>query len=256
MNVLHALLLGIVEGITEFLPVSSTGHLVLIERLVRLEATPFLTSFTIAIQLGAVLAVLFIYGRMLWETPRLVARIGVALVPTGLAGFLLYPLVRQWLSSEGIVIVALILGGIAMIVLERWVFPHRELGAMDETVLPYRSAFLIGLFQCLALVPGVSRSAATIIGGLLGGLSRTAAVRFSFLLALPTMVAATGLDLYKNADAFTGQDLGLLAVGTVASFLTAAVAMRWLLRYIRNHGLTAFGIYRIGFAVLVWLLLR
>jgi undecaprenyl-diphosphatase len=166
----------------------------------------------------------------------------------------LYPYVKQWLARPDIVLWALAVGGVVMIVLERWLLPRRRRTSEDPVHLTYGTAFLIGAFQALALIPGVSRSASTIIGGLVAGLSRSAAVQFSFLLALPTMVAATGLDMYQNAYLFSSEQFGMLVLGAAVACGTAIIAMRWLLRYLERHDLTAFGVYRIGLAVIFWLL--
>ena len=254
MTYLHAIILGIVEGITEFLPISSTGHLVLTGKLLGLNADAFLTTFNIAIQLGAILAVLTLYGKMLIQKPGVIARIAVAFVPTGILGLVLYPYVKEWLTNPVIVVWALGIGGLVLILFERFVPEPADAGE-DIATLGYGKSFTIGLVQAVSMVPGVSRAAATIIGGLSLGMSRRAIVEFSFLLALPTMAAATGLDLIENAGAFSREQFGMLTVGFVLSWAMAALTIRWLLRFIQRHDFTSFGIYRIilatAFALLV-----
>jgi undecaprenyl-diphosphatase len=248
MSYLHAIVLGLIEGITEFLPISSTGHLVLAGDVLRLQADAFLTTFSVSIQSGAILAVLTMYGRMLIHKPAVIVRIAVAFVPTGVLGLLLYPSVKQWLTNPAIVVWALGIGGVVLILFEKFIPEPADAGG-DIAQLGYGKSFIVGLAQSVAIVPGVSRAAATILGGLALGMSRRAIVEFSFLLALPTMAAATGLDLYKNAAAFTSDQFGQLAVGFLVSWVTAVFAIRWLLKYIQRHDFTAFGIYRILLAV-------
>lgn len=255
MDAFIAVILGALEGITEFVPVSSTGHLVLAERLLGLEPTVFLTSFSIAIQLGAILAVAFLYFRTLTSSWDLIRHLGVALLPAIIAGLVLYPFIKQLLSRPDVVLWALASGGAVMIILERWLLPRRRAQSDDPVHITYRTAALIGLFQVLALIPGVSRSAATIIGGLVAGLSRSAAVQFSFLLALPTMAAATGLDMYQNYRLFTSEQFGMILLGAAVACITAVFAMRWLIRYLEDHDLAVFGVYRIILAGAFWLLI-
>lgn len=258
MNYLHAVILGIVEGITEFLPVSSTGHLVLASDLLGLDATDFLKTFEIAIQAGAVMAVLSLYGLRLVRDRPLMGRIAAAFVPTAVVGLLLYPMVRGLLGDSSVVLWALGIGGVLLILFERRYREPADLPAgrqvpgEDLSRMSYRDAALIGLAQCAALVPGVSRSATTIVAGLALGLSRRAIVEFSFLLAIPTLGAATALDLYQNAGTLTGANLPLLGVGFAVSGLTAFIVIRWLLKFIRVHDFTSFGVYRVVVALALW----
>ena len=254
MNLLHAALLGIVEGVTEFLPVSSTGHLILATGLLGLEQTEFLKSFDIAIQFGAILAVVVLYGRSLLFRPAVLRRVAAAFLPTALIGFLLYKTVKRFLLGNGTVVMwALLLGGIGLIVFEL-LYREKDTDSEDLGGIPYRSCFLIGVFQSLAMVPGVSRSAATVIGGLSLRLKRKTIVEFSFLLAVPTMLAATVLDLMKSAHAFTPQEYRFLGVGAVVSFVVSILSIRFLLGFIRSHTFIPFGVYRIlaALAFLAW----
>ncbi|TAK96587.1 undecaprenyl-diphosphate phosphatase [Patescibacteria group bacterium] len=254
MTIFDSIILGIVEGITEFLPISSTGHLILSADLLRLGQSGFLKSFEISIQLGAILSVAVLYWRRFlldWESLK---RVGIAFVPTGVVGFFLYKTVKVYLGSNEIVLWSMLLGGILLIAFELF---HRESprAAQDIDQISYKQAVAIGFFQCIAMIPGVSRSAATILGGLLVGISRKVIVEFSFLLAVVTMAAATGYDLLKSADAFSTDQFGVLAAGFVTSFLVAMVSIKWLLKYIKLHSFIPFGIYRVLAAVVFWFFL-
>lgn len=250
MDVWDAIILGVIEGITEFLPISSTGHLILANRLLGNPDTPFVKSFEIAIQAGAILAVAMLYARTLLLDRGLLLKIGAAFLPTALIGYFLYPWIKGYLlGSSAVVAWALLLGGIFLIAFERFHSSEKATRELEE--ITYSQAVLIGIAQSFAVVPGVSRAAATILGGLAIGIQRTAIVEFSFLLAIPTMFAATGLDLIQAAPAFTKEEGMVLAVGVGISFLSAWAAVRFLLNYIRRRDFTAFGIYRIVIA-LAW----
>jgi undecaprenyl-diphosphatase len=253
MTLLQALVLGIVEGLTEFLPISSTGHLILAAKLLGLQQTEFQKSFEIVIQLGAILAVVALYWRSF-------LRLGVDLkvlagfIPTGIIGLALYHVVKTYLlGNEMVVLAALALGGVFLILFELW---HREppgaVGHVDS--ISYLQAICIGVFQAVAVIPGVSRSGATIVGGLALGLKRETIVEYSFLLAVPTMLAATGLDLFKNASSFTSSESGVLAVGFIASFIVAMASIKFLLAFVRTRTFIPFGIYRLVAAVLFYFL--
>ena len=249
MNFFESVILGAVEGITEFLPISSTGHLILASSLLGIPQSEFLKTFEIVIQLGAILAVVVLYWRAFLNI-EILKRIIVAFIPTGLIGLALYPLIKSYLlGSEAVVLSALLLGGVALILFEWWHREHEE-AHEDIATIPYKTAAYLGLFQAIAVVPGVSRSAATILGGLWLGLKRTAIVEFSFLLAVPTMLAASGYDLFKSAGSFSSADFSVLAVGFVVSFLMGLAAIRWLISYVRRHSFSAFGVYRIVLALL------
>jgi len=250
MDLSTAAILGIVEGISEFLPISSTGHLILTSHLLGLEHSDFLKSFEIAIQVGAILSVVVLYWRDLLVNPAVMKRVAIAFLPTGLIGLTLYKIIKSYLlGSPSIVLWALAAGGLFLIVFE---YKHHEKSdAVAKTEdMSYRQALIIGLFQALAVIPGVSRSASTIVGGLVLGLRRKTIVEFSFLLAVPTMAAATGYDLLKNASRFSFDQMGFLAVGFVVSFVVALLSIKFLLRYIQTHTFILFGVYRIVLAVL------
>lgn len=242
------------EGITEFLPISSTGHLILTSRLLNIPQSDFLSSFQIAIQLGAILAVVLLYARSLILEWEILKRVMAAFIPTAVIGLTFYKVIKQYLmGSELVVAWALLIGGVILIIFESF-YKEKETSLGEISALSYKQAILIGVFQSFAMVPGVSRSAATIIGGLSLGLKRKTIVEFSFLLAVPTMVAATGLDIIKSAAEFSADQIGLLAVGFVAAFLVAVVSIKFLLYFIKNHNFVVFGIYRIVIALLFLIL--
>ncbi len=254
MNLYQSLVLGIVEGISEFLPISSTGHLILAGKAMGLDSTEFLKSFEIAIQTGAILAVVVLYWRLLLVNLQVMFRIAAAFVPTMVIGFALYPWIKKYLlGNEEVVLWSLFLGGIFLIVFEKF---HRESTSSltDLSQMSYRTAIIIGACQALAMVPGVSRAAATICCGLALGMNRKAIVEFSFLLAVPTMFAATALDLLKSYHTFTSSEVHFLGIGFIASFVMAILSIKLLLQFIKNHGFTAFGIYRIAAALVFGLI--
>ena len=253
MDLFHAVIFGIVEGVTEFLPVSSTGHLILTAKILGLSQDNFLKSFDIVIQLGAIASVLVLYWRRFLLDRAALVRVAIAFAPSAVFGLVLYSSVKHLLGISAVVVWSLLIGGIALIVFELTHTEHSD-AEKDVSVLSYRQAAVIGLFQVIAMIPGVSRSAATIIGGMISGLSRRTAVEFSFLLAVPTMAAATGLDLMKNAGSFSGDQTIFLFVGFVVAFCTALASIVLLLRFVRAHTFVSFGIYRIV-AALVFLIL-
>ncbi len=253
MDIVQAVILAIVEGITEFLPISSTGHLILTAKLLSIAQTEFIKSFEITIQLGAILAVVVLYAERLLKNFGIIKKILAAFFPTAVIGFLLYKVIKKiLLGNEHVVLISLFWGGVFLVIFERL---HREKKDDVEKLenISYRQAILIGLFQSLSVVPGVSRAAATIVGGMLLGLKRTTIVEFSFLLAIPTMAAATGYDLLKNAPAFSLDQMSLMGIGFMISFFVAIFAIKFFLRFIKTHDLTVFGIYRVIIAVLFWL---
>lgn len=267
-DLLTAILLGIVEGLTEFLPVSSTGHLILASELLGYDAAQWAT-FNVVIQLGAILAVIVLYWRTFWGVAtgllarepaawRFLRNIAVAFIPSAVLGLLLIDGIEALLGNALVVAVALIGGGIAILLIERRVKPATGTGGVSE--LPLRAAIGVGLVQCLSMVPGVSRSGATIMGALALGVERKTAAEFSFFLAVPTMVGATTLSLWKHGDeiAAAGVDWGLIAVGFVTSFVVALAVIRWFVGIVQRHGFAPFAWYRIvaGTAALVWLLSR
>ena len=244
MTLLQSLILGIIEGVTEFLPISSTGHLILASTMLGIAQSEFVKTFEIAIQLGAILAVVALYWRTFLDV-GLLKKIVVAFIPTGIIGLSFYHILKTYLLGNNVVVLAsLFIGGVIFILFERW-YSRREDVEPESAPITYRQALAIGFFQAIAIIPGVSRSGATIIGGMTLGITRTSIVEFSFLLAVPTMLAATGLDLLKTSVAFTPHEWLALAIGFVVSFIVAIPSIRWLLAYVRNHSFMSFGVYRI-----------
>lgn len=252
MSVLHSIILGIVEGITEFLPISSTGHLILAGDILNIQPSDFLKSFEIVIQLGAILSVVFLYWQKFLFDRETIKKVVVALLPTLAVGALFYKIVKTYfLGNETIVLWSLMIGGIVLIVFE--IFHREKESAVSEIKnITFKQSLAIGAFQSIAIIPGVSRSASTIIGGLILGLERKTIVEFSFLLAVPTMLAASTLDLYKNYQLFSMDQFGVLAIGFVVSFFVALLSIKWLVKFIQNHSFIGFGIYRILAAILFW----
>jgi undecaprenyl-diphosphatase len=255
---LKAVVLGIVEGATEFIPVSSTGHLILAGNWLAFEGDAAVT-FDIVIQLGAILAVVWIYRAKLshalfgWKTDpssrRLILNLGVAFLPAAVLGFLLHDFIEERLFSPSVVAVSMVAGGVAILAIERW---HRKAGVMTTDDIGPKLAFWIGLAQCLSLVPGVSRSGATIMGALALGVGRLAATEFSFFLAVPVMFAATGYTLLKNSSVIHADQITIIAIGFVVSFLAAMVVVKKLIGFVAGHTFAPFAWYRIIFgAVLI-----
>jgi len=256
MGILHAVILGVVEGVTEFLPISSTGHLMLSAQCLGITQTEFVKSFEIAIQSGAILAVIVLYWKVLFSGWDVWKKILAAFLPTAVIGLLLYKIIKKYLlGGTTIVLWAFFIGGLVLIVFEL-LYREKESSVGQLKDISYLQAFLIGLFQALAIIPGVSRSAATIIGGLSLGLKRKAIVEFSFLLAVPTMVAAMAFDLMKSAGSFTGSNFLVLFIGFLVSFVVALLAIRFMLIFIKNHTFILFGAYRILIAFVFWMILR
>jgi len=242
--------LAILEGLTEFLPISSTGHLVLASRIMGIVQSEFVKSFEIGIQLGAILAVVGVYARQLWGKWETVKKILVAFLPTGLIGFAAYGFLKKYvLGSSEIVAVMLIAGGGLMLWWEghKW---QENKTSVDE--LSWKKMLMIGLAQSTSMIPGVSRAMATIMGGMGAGLTRASAVEASFLLAVPTMAAATGFDLIKTGGNFSPQEWGMLAWGALVAMGSAALAIGWFLRWVKRRNMRLFAWYRIILG-LVWI---
>jgi undecaprenyl-diphosphatase len=260
--IVRAVLAGIVEGATEFIPVSSTGHLDLLDALLGFTDAKA-KVFEIFIQLGAILAIVVLYWRTIVAAvagvgrhpaaTRLVVNLAVAFVPVAIVGLLLHHWITAHLLRPAVIAGALIVGGVIILIIERWE-PRTTVPTLEELDAP--TALGIGLAQLLSLIPGTSRSGATIMGGYALGLSRRAATEFSFLLAVPVMIAATLFDLFKNRTLLTGADLPAFAVGFVVSFITAIVVVRGFLRYVSRHSFAAFAWYRIALGIVVLLVLR
>ncbi|NLY04396.1 MAG: undecaprenyl-diphosphate phosphatase [Campylobacter sp.] len=247
MTIINAIILGIVEGLTEFLPVSSTGHLILTSHILGLEQTDLLKCFEVVIQLGSILAVVFMFFDRLKQDIKLWIKLIIGFIPTAIIGLLLYSTIKS-LFEPSIVAYMLILWGIVFIIVEilrKKHLPKHEVTKLDD--ISFKQAFIIGFSQCLAMVPGTSRSGITIITGLLSGLSRKVAAEFSFLLAIPTMFAATIYDSYKNINYFVGNldKMWLFLLGGVTAFIVAIFAIKTFLKFVSKFDYIPFGIYRI-----------
>jgi len=256
MDFITAFILGIVQGISEFLPISSTGHMILASHLMGLKHTEFLKSFEIAIQVGTILSVVVLYWRSLLVDFEVIKRLVVAFIPTGVLGLTLYKLIKGYLlGSETVVLCSLLIGGIYIIAFEYW-YREKEDATSEIREISYKNAVIIGLFQSIAMIPGVSRSASTILGGLWLGLKRKTIVEFTFLLAVPTMLAATCYDLIKSVSQFSIDQIQYLLVGFVTAFVVALLTIKFLLQFIKTHTFIPFGIYRIVLVVFWFLLLK
>jgi len=256
-DVLKSVILGIVEGLTEFLPISSTGHLILVNQVFSFNEK-FTILFDIVIQLGAILSVLIYFRKRLWpfgkdeeknkETLNIWYKTIIGVLPAIVLGFLLGDFIEEKLFNPLTVALALIIGGIFLILIERK-SKHTKIDSIKN--LNFRTVFYIGLIQCLAMIPGVSRSAATIIGAMLFGASRSVATEFSFFLAIPTMIAASGYSLVKYGLSMSLSEFGILAIGFVISFLTALAVIKFFLNYVQKHDFKAFGYYRIALGLII-----
>ena len=227
------------EGLTEFLPVSSTGHLILVSSLLGIDQSENHKSFEIIIQLGSICAVIALYFNRFFTGWRTLLKLAVAFLPTGIVGLLLYKHIKTLFAADTVAYM-LIIGGVVLIVIELFFKPKNT---TDQ--ISFKTALMIGVAQCFAMIPGTSRSAATIVGGLLCKLDRRSAIEFSFMLAVPTMLIATGYDISKNISAFNGSDLTNLLIGFIAAFVVAMIAIKGFLRFIAQFNFIGFGIYRI-----------
>ncbi|MDD2354144.1 MAG: undecaprenyl-diphosphatase UppP [Patescibacteria group bacterium] len=255
MTIFQSIILGLIEGLTEFLPISSTAHLIIASTWLKIPESEFLKNFLISIQLGAILSVAVLYFKTLIKSPRLILKIAAAFIPTSIIGLASYKLVKNlFMESLFIIAIALIVGGVILIILEkRFSLKNKEKNEAEGglATISYRQSALIGIFQALAVIPGVSRSAATIMGGLSLGISRKNIVEFSFLLALPTMAAATGYDLYKSPPAFSPEEITVWIIGLIVSFVTAILGIKFFLKFIKKNNFISFGWYRIIIGLIV-----
>lgn len=253
MSFLKAIILAIIEGITEFLPISSTGHMIIGSSMMGIASDPFTKTFMVAIQFGAILSVVILYWKRFFKSLRFYYLLFIAFLPAAVFGFLLNDYVDQLLESIVVVAWMLILGGIVFLFIDKH-FADKESADVDPSP---KQALGIGLFQVISMVPGVSRSAATIIGGLFQGLDRKTAAEFSFLLAVPTMFAATAYKLYKlysSGVQFGSQEIQFLILGNVVAFIFALISIRSFIQYLQKHGFRFFGIYRIIVGAIILLL--
>ncbi|MBP9688712.1 MAG: undecaprenyl-diphosphate phosphatase [Bacteroidia bacterium] len=257
MTYFEALIIAIIEGLTEFLPISSTGHMMIATALLGIKATPFVKLFTIAIQLGAILSVVVLYFKRFFRSFDFYTKLVVAFIPAAIFGLLLGDYIDAALENLMGVAVALFIGGIVLLFVDKWFKNNNQDAEKDIT---YPKALKIGLLQCLAMWPGMSRSACTIIGGMTQGLTRKNAAEFSFFLAVPTMFAATAkklLDFYKEGISLNGQEINILIFGNVIAFIVALLAIKSFIGFLNKYGFKGFGWYRIivgGILIVLFLL--
>jgi undecaprenyl-diphosphatase len=255
MNIIQSIILAIIEGITEFLPVSSTGHMILASHIMKIQDDAFVKTFEISIQLGAILAIVMIYAKRFLQGISIYLKLGCAFIPTAIIGFFAYKLIKNYLFNSTIVAVSLVIGGIVLILIDK-----KLVGQKSKTIaledISYKNAFFIGLIQCFSMVPGVSRAAATIIGGVFNGLDKKQATEFSFLLAVPTMFAASGYDLLKTSINISKHEIILLGIGLIIAFFTAWIAVKVFLKIVENYGFMHFGYYRILIGIIFLIIMK
>ncbi len=257
MTTIQSIIIAIVEGLTEFLPISSTGHMIITEKLLNVTETDFIKVFTVAIQLGAILAVVVLYWKKFFDFKKwqFYVKLAVAVIPALLLGFLFSKKIDALLESSLTVAISLLAGGIILLFVDNLF----KVSTIDtEEKVSYQKGFIIGIWQCLAMIPGVSRSAASIIGGMQQKLTRSAAAEFSFFLAVPTMLAATGYKLYKyykESGGFSTDEIKQLAVGNAVAFIVAMLAIKFFIGFLKKHGFKVWGWYRIIVGIILLLLI-
>ncbi|RQO30518.1 UDP-diphosphatase [Taibaiella sp. KBW10] len=251
MNYIQAIILAIIEGLTEFLPVSSTGHMIIGSAVMGLQPSAFVKLFLIVIQLGTILSVLVLYYKRFFRSLSFYYKLIIAAIPASLLGVLLNDQIDALLESPMTVAVMLVVGGVVLLFVDKW---FNKPAIEDSDNISYKQAFIIGLYQCLALIPGTSRSASTIVGGMTQKLTRKAAAEFSFFLALPMMFGASlikVLKFFKDGNTFTSEEIKLLVVGNLVGFVVAIVAIKTFINILTKYGFKAFGWYRIVLGVLI-----
>ncbi|PIQ20344.1 MAG: UDP-diphosphatase [Cytophagales bacterium CG18_big_fil_WC_8_21_14_2_50_42_9] len=251
MNWWQVVILSIVEGLTEFLPVSSTGHMIIASSLLGISQFEFTGIFITSIQFGAILSVVFLYWRRFLQSFDFYLKLFVGFLPFGIAGFLLKDVIEELLKSVTVVAIMLVLGGIVLLFIDRYF----NRASKTDSQPTYKQALFIGLFQCLALLPGISRSAATMVGALTQNFNRKSAAEFSFLLAVPTMFVITAYQMYKSYQIIRPEDLKMLLWGNIISFFVAIFAIKFFVDFLTKYGFRVFGIYRILVGVLILVLL-
>lgn len=249
MEIVQAIIIAIIEGITEFLPVSSTGNMILASSLMGISEDEFVKTFEIVIQLGAILAVLAIYYKRFLVSIDIYLKLAVAFLPTGIMGLLAYKMIKAYLFNPITVSVSLIIGGVVLIFLDKWSGEKKSRYVNIEDIT-YKDAIKIGCIQCLSMIPGVSRAAATIFGGVFSGFNRTQAAEFSFLLAIPTMFAASGLDLLESYEYINSGNISILLIGAAVAFVVALLAVKAFVTFLTRYGFKHFGYYRIVLGIL------
>jgi len=257
MDTIQTIIIGIVEGLTEFLPVSSTGHMIITEKLLNITENDFSKVFTVAVQLGAILAVVVLYYKKFFNFKnwKFYAKIAAGVVPALVFGYLLSDKIDDMLESSTTVAISLLIGGIILLFIDN-VFTKPEIDKEED--ISFFKAVVIGVWQCIAMIPGVSRSAASIIGGMQQKLTRNAAAEFSFFLAVPTMLTATGYKLlkyYKTYGGFSSNDIKQLAIGNLVAFVVALLAIKFFIGFLKKHGFKIWGYYRIIVGIILLILI-
>jgi undecaprenyl-diphosphatase len=255
LTVFQAIIIAIVEGITEFLPISSTGHMILASSLLGIDNDAFLKTFEISIQIGAILAIVIMYIKRFFKSFEIYKKLIAAFIPTAIVGFLAYPFIKAYLFNPIIVSSTLILGGIFLILIDKRVV-NKVSKYPELEDISLKNSFYIGLIQCISMIPGVSRAGATIVGGAFNGFNKKQAMEFSFLLAVPTMFAATGYDLLKTPVQFNQHEIVLLMIGLITAFIVAWIAVKAFIAFVEKNGFAFFGWYRIIIGILYLLLVH
>lgn len=251
MNIIQSIILAIIEGLTEFLPVSSTGHMIIASSVLGIAENEFVKNYTVIIQFGAILSVVVLYWKRFFKSVEFYIKLFIAFIPAAVIGLLTIDYIDMLLGNVIVVAVSLLLGGIFLLFVDK-IFEKNESNPDSEPNV--KGAFIIGVFQVIAMIPGVSRSAATIIGGLTQKLTRKAAAEFSFFLAVPTMFAATCyklLQIYQSEAGFTSHDIQLLIVGNIVAFIVAMLAIKFFISFLTKHGFKIFGWYRIAVGIII-----
>lgn len=257
MDIVQSIIIGIVEGITEFIPISSTGHMIIAEKLLGIKEDEFVKMFTVAIQLGAILAVVVLYWKKFFDFKNLhfYFKLIIGVIPAIILGLIFANKIDEMLGSTLVIAFAILLGGVVLIFVDQF-FNHPVI--RSEKQVSYFNSFTIGIWQCLAMIPGMSRSAASIIGGMQQKLTRSAAAEFSFFLAVPTMIAATGYKLFKHYQVnggFSHEEIKLLLVGNIVAFVVALIAIKFFIEFLKKHGFRVWGIYRVVIGLILLVLI-
>lgn len=257
MTIVQTIIIGIVEGITEFLPISSTGHMIIAEKLLNVVEDDFIKVFTVAIQLGAILAVVALYWKKFFDFSRyqFYIKLAIAVLPALIIGFLLAKQIDTMLNNSTVVALSMLIGGLILLFIDK---AFRNPTIHNEREIPFKNAFIIGIWQCIAMIPGVSRSAASIIGGMQQKLTRSAAAEFSFFLAVPTMLAATGYKLFKYVKEngmFNHDQIKTLLIGNVVAFVVAMIAIKFFISLLKKYGFRLWGVYRIVVGIILLIMI-
>ncbi|MEO6136426.1 MAG: undecaprenyl-diphosphate phosphatase [Ginsengibacter sp.] len=257
MTIVESIIIAVVEGLTEFIPISSTGHMIIAGKILSVPEDEFTKLFTIAIQLGAILAVVVLYWKKFFDFSNwnFYLKLIVGVIPAIILGLLFSDKIDELLESTTTVALALLLGGVVLIFIDKY---FKNPVIQSEKQITFTSSFIIGVWQCIAMIPGVSRSAASIIGGMQQKLTRSAAAEFSFFLAVPTMLAATGyklLKFYLDKGSFSGEEIKLLAIGNIVAFVVALLAIKFFIEFLKKHGFRVWGIYRVVLGTILLILI-